>query len=67
MSTYIHQISQAEYAERNAKLNRTTEGMTVMVPNVFDRILAALRTALNKTAANPVSANLRPAQTGLTR
>jgi hypothetical protein len=43
MSTYIHQISQAEFAERNAKLNRTIEGMTVAVPNVFDRMLAALR------------------------
>jgi hypothetical protein len=67
MSTYIHQISQAEFAERNAKLNRTTEGMTVMVPNAFDRILAALRTALNKSAAKQVSANLRPAHTGLTK
>jgi hypothetical protein len=45
-----HKIAQAEFALRNAKYNQQpAEGMTVAVPNVFDRMLAALR-------------NTRPAQ-----
>ncbi len=42
-------IAQAEFQIRNAKLNTAheVEGVTVAVPNVFDRALQALRAALS--------------------
>ncbi len=42
------QIAQAEYRVRNAKFNHAqeVEGVTVQVPNVLDRALWAVRTAL---------------------
>ena len=49
-----NQIAQAEFKAFEAKFNnrRTPEGVTVIVPNILDRALAALRNALTgrKTA-----------------
>ncbi len=48
-----HKIAQAEFALRNAKYNQQpAEGMTVAVPNIFDRMLAALR---NTRQARPAA------------
>ena len=48
MMNDIHRIARMEHELRNAKFNNahTIEGITVDVPNVFDRALAALRDAL---------------------
>jgi hypothetical protein len=42
-----HQIAQAEFAIFQAKFNRQpAEGVTVKVPNIFDRTVALLKDAL---------------------
>jgi hypothetical protein len=55
-------IAQSEHQIRNAKYNRMheVEGMTVVVPNIFDRALQAVRTALTSrsTAAQKSHATL---------
>jgi hypothetical protein len=51
MLSLENKIAQAEYVAYEAKLNRpVTEGVTVQVPNVIDRVLMALRNALTRRA-----------------
>ncbi len=58
-----HQIAQAEFAAFQAKFNRKpAEGMTVQVPNIFDRMAAALKSALDgrkAPAAQPAAVRVQ--------
>ena len=53
MYHHEHKIAQAEHAIYLARFNRPPlEGMTVRVPNIFDRIFAALKNLFTGSETN---------------
>ena len=53
------QIAEAIHAEREAKRNHVVEGMTVQVPNLFERIIRAITSAgRNRAGASVIG--IRP-------